>query len=195
MEAYLTSPRKVYEEDTCQGIPTVYVDGCSCHVDSNGGKELVAGIGNDWVNDTPDPSAGYKIGLRSSQVAELMAVYQAILTAVHHKLKELVIITDSDYVRNGFVEHLINWKNRGIFCANNKPLKHSKLIQSIGDLVTINEMTIYWKKIRGHSKREAPDKTGNDLTDQLAKTRALQWDFIETEFLLNEIYMAAVTRS
>ncbi|XP_069488678.1 ribonuclease H-like [Ambystoma mexicanum] len=162
MEVYLTSPYKVYEEDTCQGIPTVYMDGCSYHVYSNGEKELLAGIWNAWVNDTLEPSAGKKIGPRSSQVAELMANYQAILTAVHHQLNELVIITDSDYVRSGFVEHLINWKNRGMLCANNKPLKHAQLIQSIDDQVTSNEMTIHWKKIRNNSKIEWPDKTGND---------------------------------
>ncbi|XP_069467489.1 ribonuclease H-like [Ambystoma mexicanum] len=144
MEAHLTSPHKVYEEETCHGKHTVSVDWCSYHVDSNSNKLLVGGIGNAWMNDTPEPSVGYKIGPRSSQVAELIAVYQAILTAVHHQLNELVIITDSDYVRNEFVERLINWKNRGMLCANNRPLKHAKLIQSIGDLVTSNEMTIYW---------------------------------------------------
>ncbi|XP_069506237.1 ribonuclease H-like [Ambystoma mexicanum] len=105
-----------------------------------------------------------------------MAVYQAILTSVHHQLNELVIITHFDYVSNGFVEHLINWKNRGMLCANNKPLKHAKLIQSIDDLMTYKEMAIYWKKIRSHSRVEGPDKTENDLADNLAKTRALQGD-------------------
>ncbi|XP_069486318.1 ribonuclease H-like [Ambystoma mexicanum] len=133
------------------------------------------------------PSSGYKRGSRSSQVTELMVVHQAILTAVHHQLKELVIITDSNYVRNGFVEHLINWKNRVILCVNNKPLKHRKLIQLIDDLVASNEMTIYWKKIRGQSKIEGPDKTGNDLADQLAKTGAIHWDLIETKSLLGGI--------
>ncbi|XP_069486325.1 ribonuclease H-like [Ambystoma mexicanum] len=149
MEAYLTSPHKIYEENTCQGIPTVYVEWCSYHVDNHGVKELVAGIANAWVNDAPEPSAGYKISPRSSQVAELMAVHKAIITAMQHQLQELVIITDSDYVRNGFVEHLINWKNRGMLCAN-KPLKHEhgKCIQAIDDLVTSKEMTIYWKKIK-----------------------------------------------
>ncbi|XP_069476358.1 ribonuclease H-like [Ambystoma mexicanum] len=167
---------KVYENDTCQRIPIVYVDGCSYHVENNGGKEWVAGIGNACLNDTLEPSTDYKIGPRSSKVAELMAVYQAILTAVHHQLNGLVIITDSDYVRNGFMEHLINLKNRGMLCANNKPLKHAKLIQSIDDLVNSSAMTSYWKKVRGHSKIEGPDKTGNDLTDELAKTGALQGD-------------------
>ncbi|XP_069486189.1 ribonuclease H-like [Ambystoma mexicanum] len=150
-------------------MPTVYVDGCSYHVDNSGEKEMVAGIGNAWVNDVPESSSWYKIGPQSSQVAELMTVHQAILTAMEHRLNKVVIITDSDYVRNVFVEHQINWKARGILCAKNKPLKHGKLIQSIDDLVTSNEMTIYWKKIKGHSRIEGPDKTRNYLDDQLPK--------------------------
>ncbi|XP_069460636.1 ribonuclease H-like [Ambystoma mexicanum] len=125
----------------------------------------MAGIGNAWMKDTLEPSAGYKIGTQNSQVAEFMSIYQDILTEVHHKFNALVIMTDYDYFRNGLVEQLINWKNRGMLCANTKPLKHAKLIQSIVDLMNSNEMTIYWKKIRGHSKIEGPDKTGNDLAD------------------------------
>ncbi|XP_069486296.1 ribonuclease H-like [Ambystoma mexicanum] len=168
MEAYLTSTHKVYEEDTCQGIPTVKAEGCSYQVDNNGVKELVAGIGNAWVNYTSEPSAGYKIGPRNSQVAELMVVNQVTLTAAHNQFKELVIITDSDYVRNGLVEHLMNWKNQGMLSLNNKPIKHGKLIKSIDDLVTSNEMTI---------------------------VGALHGDVIETESLLDEIQVPVVTRS
>ncbi|XP_069502351.1 cadherin-related family member 4 [Ambystoma mexicanum] len=62
MEAHLNSLHKVYEEDKCQGMPTVYVDGCSYHVHNNRERELVDGIGNAWVNDAPEPSARYKIG-------------------------------------------------------------------------------------------------------------------------------------
>ncbi|XP_069460635.1 ribonuclease H-like [Ambystoma mexicanum] len=144
MEAYLNSLHKVYEEEACQGMPTVYVDRCSYIDDNNGEKELVISVWN----------AGYKIGPRSSQVAELMVVHQAILTAVQHRLHKLVIITHSYYVRNQFVEHLINWKTRGMLCANNKALKLGKLIKFIDDLVTSNEMTIDWKKIKGHSRIE-----------------------------------------
>ncbi|XP_069460748.1 ribonuclease H-like [Ambystoma mexicanum] len=111
-------------------------------------------------------------------MAELMALYHAILTAVQHRLHKLVIITDSDYVRNGFVVHLINWKTRGMLCTKNKLVKHGKQIQSIDDLVTSNEMAIYWKKIKGHSRIEGPDKTGNDLADQLLKTGAIHGDLI-----------------
>ncbi|XP_069502332.1 ribonuclease H-like [Ambystoma mexicanum] len=143
MEAYLNSPHKGYEEAKCKGMPTVYVDGCSYHVDNNGERELVAGVGNARVNDAPEPSAGYKIGPRSSQAAELMAVHQAILAAVQNQPHKLVIITDSDYVWNGFVEHLVNRKTRGMLCANKKPLKHGKLLQNLDDLVASSGMTIY----------------------------------------------------
>ncbi|XP_069482572.1 ribonuclease H-like [Ambystoma mexicanum] len=132
MEAYLSSLHKVYEEDKCKGMPKVYMDGCSYHVDNNGEKELVAGVGNAWVNER------YKIGVCSSQVAELNAVHQNILTVVQHQLHKLVIINDSVYVRNGFVEDLINWRTRGMLCANSKPIKYGKLIHIIPDMVTSN---------------------------------------------------------
>ncbi|XP_069469950.1 ribonuclease H-like [Ambystoma mexicanum] len=104
-----------------------------------------------------------------------MAVHQTSHTAVQNCIHELVIITDSDYVQNGFVEHLMNTKTRGMLCANNKPLKHGKLIQSINDLAPSNEMTIYWKIIKGHSRIEGPDKAGDDLAEQLAKNRSRPW--------------------
>ncbi|XP_069460666.1 ribonuclease H-like [Ambystoma mexicanum] len=185
---------KVYEEDKCEGIPTVYVDGWSYHVDNNGEKELVAGIGNAWMNDAREPSDGYKIGPGSSQVAELMAVHQAIFTSVQHKLHKLVIITDSVYVRNGFMEHRVNWKTKGMLCANNKPIKHGKLIENIDDLVTSNGMTINWKKIKGHSRIQGTNKTRNDQAGQLAKTVAIQGDLLEIASLLGEIQVTAVTR-
>ncbi|KAG7514121.1 ribonuclease H-like [Solea senegalensis] len=64
--------------------------------------------------------------------------------------------------------------------ARNKEVKHSELFLTCDGLVTGHGITLYWKKVKGHSRIDGPDKEGNDEADRLAKLGAEQgpaWEF------------------
>ncbi|KAL1268894.1 hypothetical protein QQF64_034257 [Cirrhinus molitorella] len=65
----------------------------------------------------------------------------------------------------------------GFKTANNKPVKHQHLFQPCDNITTKHDMTIFWKKVKGHSKQPGTDKDLNDQTDALAKTN-LQIDWV-----------------
>ncbi|XP_069486254.1 ribonuclease H-like [Ambystoma mexicanum] len=113
-----------------------------------------------------------RIGPKSSQVA-LAAIYKAISTAVENKLEEIVLVTDSDYAWNSFVEYLHGWKIKGKLTYNKKTLKHCKMIQATDKLESENDLIIHLRKIHGHLKTPGEDKKANDKADQLAKIGAV----------------------
>ena len=64
-------------------------------------------------------------------------------------------------------------------------MKHAELFLACDRLVTEQGMTIYWRKVKGHSRTLGPDKEGNDEADRLAKIGAVDgtpWEF-EREWL------------
>ncbi|XP_044150781.1 protein NYNRIN-like isoform X2 [Bufo gargarizans] len=194
LEEQSSSPYKSYEEEYCKSLPCVYVDGCSFHTDIGTERTLVAGVGIVWNNTFPDMSVGYKIGPKSSQFAELTAVYKAVQMAIDSGLKEFVIITDSNYVHSSFVEYFPGWKRSNMARSNNKPVKHGKMFCKIDEMVTTHGLTIYWKKVRGHSKSPGIDKEGNDLADSLAKQAAINGEVLDVDDLMGTIQVDAMTR-
>ncbi len=94
---------------------------------------------------------------------ELMAPIMAL-----KKLKfksEIVIFTDSTYVKNGITEWIKKWEKNGWKNANKKPIKNKDLWIILNDLC--KKKSIIWKWIRGHSNNKY-----NDLADELA-TKAI----------------------
>ncbi|KAL1246759.1 hypothetical protein QQF64_034307 [Cirrhinus molitorella] len=81
-----------------------------------------------------------------------------------------------NYARLSFTCHLSGWKQNGFKTANNKPVKHQDLFQACDAIVTENDIIVYWKKVRGHSRQPGQDKDLNDQTDALAKAGALHGD-------------------
>ena len=95
------------------------------------------------------------------------------LTAVIESLKQLnrscdiIITTDSNYVKNGITEWIHNWKKNGWKTANKKPVKNKNLWVNLDQLVQIH--TIDWKWIKGHSghpENERADTLANLAIDE-----------------------------
>ncbi len=64
--------------------------------------------------------------------------------------------------------------------VNDKPVKHQELFQASDAIVTENDMIVYCKRVRGHSRQPGHDKYFNDQTDALTKAGALHgesWTF------------------
>ena len=89
------------------------------------------------------------------------------LTAAIESLKalnkpcEVVLTTDSEYVRKGITEWLANWKKRGWKTAAKKPVKNADLWQSLDQQAQRHQ--IDWRWVKGHSGHRE-----NEIADQLA---------------------------
>ena len=79
---------------------------------------------------------------------------------------EVVIFTDSIYVKNGITEWMKNWKKNGWKNSSKKPVKNKDLWVKLDKLCEANNVS--WKWVKGHSTNEF-----NNLADELA-TKAIK---------------------
>ena len=79
---------------------------------------------------------------------------------------EVVIFTDSAYVKNGITEWMKNWKKNGWKNSSKKPVKNKDLWEKLDKLCETNSVS--WKWVKGHSTNEF-----NNLADELA-TKAIK---------------------
>ena len=74
---------------------------------------------------------------------------------------DVIITTDSEYVRKGITEWLAKWKVNGWKTAAKKAVKNADLWQQLDDLAQKHE--IEWRWVKGHSGHRE-----NEMADQLA---------------------------
>ena len=79
---------------------------------------------------------------------------------------EVIIFTDSTYVKNGITEWMKNWKKNGWKNSSKKPVKNKDLWVKLDKLCEANNVS--WKWVKGHSTNEF-----NNLADELA-TKAIK---------------------
>ena len=96
---------------------------------------------------------------------ELTAVIQ-VLTVLKKRCK-VVIYTDSEYVRKGITEWIINWKRRGWKTADNKPVKNADLWQKLEAAEAAH--SVEWRWVKGHA-----GDPGNERADALANRGAAE---------------------
>lgn len=71
------------------------------------------------------------------------------------------LYTDSQYLRNGVLQWMDNWKRKDWKTANRKPVKNRDLWEALDDLLGRHEISWHW--VRGHT-----GDAGNERADQLA---------------------------
>jgi len=94
---------------------------------------------------------------------ELMAAIQGL-----ESLKRpcrVILTTDSQYVRKGITEWMVNWKRNGWKTASKKPVKNAGLWQRLDRARQRHEVS--WDWVKGHSGH--PE---NERADQLASEAA-----------------------
>lgn len=74
---------------------------------------------------------------------------------------EVVLTTDSQYLRKGITEWIINWKQRDWKTANKKPVKNADLWRQLDELTQKHQ--INWNWVKGHSGH-----VENERADELA---------------------------
>ena len=90
---------------------------------------------------------------------ELQAAIEAL--AILNRRCEVVLTTDSQYLRKGVTQWMKNWKRNGWKTAAKEPVKNVDLWQRLDQLV--GEHDIDWRWVKGHSGH--PE---NELADKLA---------------------------
>ncbi|KAM3612667.1 uncharacterized protein V6R79_012474 [Siganus canaliculatus] len=190
----LPSQHQYHDENVCRDLPKAYVDGCSFHHES----QLRAGVGILWTGVEAETPTHYQLGPKTSQYAEIAAILIALQQATKLGLTRFVVCSDSNYARHSFISHFPIWKSNHMKNARNREVKHAPLFLACDHLTTKQAMTVYWKKVKGHSQVRGPDKDGNDEADRLAKLGAeegVSWEFQE-EWLPEPLVPAvnAITR-
>ena len=75
---------------------------------------------------------------------------------------EVVIFTDSTYVKNGITEWMKNWKKNGWKTASKKPVKNKELWIKVDELNQFHDVS--WSWVKGHSvnrEKDISDMLGN----------------------------------
>ena len=106
--------------------------------------------------------------LTTNNIMELTAVIEAL--SMLKFSSQVIITTDSNYVKNGITKWIHNWKSKGWKTASKKPVKNKDLWIKLDQLAANH--TIDWKWVKGHSghqENERADLLANEGIDDLYK--------------------------
>lgn len=92
---------------------------------------------------------------------ELMAAIQALENV--NKEDDIILYTDSNYVKDGITKWIDNWKKNNWKTSNKKNVKNKDLWIRLDD--AIQEKNISWVWVKGHAGNE-----GNEQADYLARS-------------------------
>jgi len=138
---------------------TVYTDGaCSGNPGPGGWGAVIFDERERQMNISG------KVKNTTNNRMELMAPIMA-LKKIKSK-SDIIIFTDSTYVKNGITDWIKKWEKNGWESSNKKPVKNKDLWIRLNDLCQKNE--VVWKWVKGHSNNKY-----NNLADELA-TQAIK---------------------
>ena len=81
---------------------------------------------------------------------------------------EVVLTTDSQYVRKGITEWMANWKLKNWKTSARKPVKNDDLWRKLDELSQPHEIDWQWVKGHsGHAENEQADQLANRGIDEL----------------------------
>ena len=136
---------EIYTDGACSGTPGV----------GGWGAYLIYG-------DNRKEIYGSEIDTTNNRM-ELLAAIKG-LGALKRK-SDVIIYTDSVYLRDGITKWIINWKKNNWRTANKKEVKNKDLWTMLEDAISRHD--IEWRWVKGHFGNE-----GNEKADELA-TRAI----------------------
>jgi len=137
----------IYTDGACRGNPGMGGWGAVLKYEDNI-KEI-----NGFSKDT------------TNNIMELTAVIEALKQL--NRSCNIIITTDSNYVKNGITKWIHNWKLNGWKTANKKPVKNKDLWMQLDELSKQHQ--IKWKWIKGHSghpENERADTLANLAIDK-----------------------------
>jgi len=139
-------------------MPKIYTDGSFLEEINNGAYALIIKYedGNyDYYTE--------EVEVKNSNLIELMAAMRGVeLLTDRDRIR---IVTDSQYVRKGLTEWIINWKLNDWHTVNGKKVKHIEYWKRFDRLTEGKYIEFEW--VKGHS-----DHFENELCDIFARERA-----------------------
>jgi len=104
--------------------------------------------------------------LTTNNRMELTAAIQGLSALKDSCLIDLT--TDSQYVKHGVEQWMINWKKNNWRNANKKPVKNQDLWMELDALVNKHQITWHWVKGHsGHEENEMADQLANEAIDEM----------------------------
>ena len=140
-ESELSAVIEIYTDGACKGNPGPGGWGALLRTDKHE-KELYGGEAETTNNRM-----------------ELMAAIMAMESL--KRPSKVALTTDSQYVKNGINEWMVNWKKRGWKTADKKPVKNQDLWKRLDAALQGHEVEWHW--VRGHTGH--PE---NERADELA---------------------------
>jgi ribonuclease HI len=129
----------------------IYTDG-SCLGNPGPGGWAVIGPNFELCGGLP---------ITTNNIMEMTAVIECLKA---HGNKNLIIYTDSCYVKNGITTWVHGWKKNGWMTSKKEPVKNKELWI---ELDSLNGPHVEWKWVRAHAGNK-----NNELADTLAKQQA-----------------------
>ena len=140
----------IYTDGACKGNPGK--GGWGALLEYNGKIKEINGYSRETTNN----------------MMELTAVIKSL--EILNRPCNIIITTDSQYVKNGITQWIHNWKKNGWKTANKKPVKNKGLWLRLDK--AISEHKIQWEWIKGHSghpQNERADELANLAINNLEK--------------------------
>ena len=131
----------IYTDGACKGNPGP--GGWGAWLSSGGHDKELFGGGRETTNNR----------------MELTAPIEALASL--KRSCDVVIYLDSEYVRKGITEWIMNWQRRGWKTADGKPVKNADLWQRLDALRKLHQ--VEWRWVKGHA-----GDPGNERADMLA---------------------------
>ncbi len=85
---------------------------------------------------------------------------------------DIVVVTDSEYLKNGMTRWTRGWQRNGWRTATGAPVKNQELWQALLQLV--GRRTVRWEWVKGHAELERGGDEFNHRCDALARAAARQ---------------------
>ena len=139
----------IFSDGACRGNPGP--GGWGVLLKYNGNEKELYGAESDTTNNRMELMGAIK---------GLEALNQAC---------EVVITTDSTYVKNGITEWLPGWKARNWKTAAKKPVKNQDLWMRLDEAVQ-RHTSVNWEWVKGHSghgENERVDQLANQAIDEM----------------------------
>lgn len=146
----MTKPVEIFTDGACRGNPG-----------PGGWAALLRYAGKEKILQ------GAEV-LTTNNRMELMAAIAALEALT--RPCEVIVTTDSEYVKNGITQWLQQWRQRGWKTAARKPVKNVDLWQRLELAVRPHQVDWRWTKGHaGHPENERVDKLANEAVDKLEK--------------------------
>jgi ribonuclease HI len=141
---------EIYTDGACRGNPG---PGAWCALLRYSGHEkIITGV---------DP-------ITTNNRMELMAAIQALRSL--NQICEIDLHTDSEYLRKGMTEWLIQWKKRHWYTSGKKPIKNLDLWQALEQVAVKHKISWHWVKGHsGHPENDLVDTKANQALDDFLK--------------------------